>query len=57
MSGQQQSTRHNLPVEKLRDWFGSPVAAGKTLVWLLWVSFLGSICLGILLVLIAALPA
>jgi len=25
------------PVEKLRVWFGTPVAAGKTLVWLCWV--------------------
>lgn len=27
-------------MEKLRDWFGTPVAAGKTLLWLCWVSIL-----------------
>jgi hypothetical protein len=34
-------------VEKLRDWFGTPVVAGKTLVWLGWVSLLVSVFLGL----------
>ena len=34
-------------MEKLRDWFGTPVAAGKTLVWLCWVSLLIAIFSGL----------
>jgi hypothetical protein len=30
-------------MEKLRDWFGTPVRAGSTLIWLCWVSLLVSI--------------
>jgi hypothetical protein len=39
-------------VEKLREWFGTPVAAGKTLIWLLWVWLLVAV-LGGLVYLIA----
>jgi hypothetical protein len=35
-------------VEKVRGWFGTPVAAGKTLLWLCWVSFLVSLLIGLL---------
>ena len=44
-------------MEKLREWFGSPTAAAKILVWLLWVSLLFSIALGVVLIVLAALPA
>lgn len=36
------------PVEKLREWFGTPVAAGKTLVWLCWVWLCLSVLAGLL---------
>ncbi len=39
-------------VEKVREWFGTPVAAGKTLLWLCWVSFLVSLLLGLLYLLL-----
>jgi len=42
------SLRDTCPVEKLRDWFGTPVAAGKTLVWLCWVWLLVSVLAGLL---------
>jgi hypothetical protein len=32
--------------EKLREWFGTPVAAGKTLLWFCWASFLVSLFIG-----------
>jgi hypothetical protein len=35
-------------VEKVREWFGTPVAAGKTLLWLCWVSVLVSLLVGCL---------
>jgi hypothetical protein len=44
-------------MEKLREWFGSPTAAAKTLVWLMWASLLISIALGLVLIVFAALPA
>jgi hypothetical protein len=34
-------------VEKLRDWFGTPAAAGKTLIWLGWVSLLVAVFTGL----------
>jgi hypothetical protein len=37
------------PVEKLREWFGTPLAAGKTLIWLSWASLVASVLLGLLL--------
>lgn len=40
------------PVAKVREWFGTPVAAGKTLVWLCWVSFLVSLFVGLLYLLV-----
>jgi hypothetical protein len=36
------------PVEKMREWFGTPVAAGKTLIWLCWVWLLISLMVGLL---------
>jgi len=42
-------------VERLREWFGTPVAAGKSLVWLCWASFLVSVALGVALVLYVAI--
>jgi hypothetical protein len=35
-------------MEKVREWFGTPVAAGKTVPWLCWVSFLASLFVGLL---------
>jgi hypothetical protein len=35
-------------VEKMREWFGTPVAAGKTLIWLCWVWLLVSLLAGLL---------
>jgi hypothetical protein len=35
-------------VEKLREWFGTPGAAGKTLVWLCWVWLLLAVLAGLL---------
>ncbi len=32
----------------MRDWFGTPMAAGKTLVWLLWVWLLVGVLAGVL---------
>jgi hypothetical protein len=32
--------------EKLREWFGTPFAAGKTLVWFCWMSLLVSLFIG-----------
>ncbi len=37
-------------VGKFRDWFGTPVAAGKTLVWLCWVSLLVAVFGGLIYV-------
>jgi hypothetical protein len=37
------------PVEKLREWFGTPVAAGRTVIWLCWVSLVASVLFGLLL--------
>jgi hypothetical protein len=30
-------------MDKIRDWFGSPAAAARTLIWLWWVSVLVSV--------------
>ncbi len=35
-------------MEKVREWFGTPVAAGKTILWLCWVLFLVSLLVGLL---------
>jgi hypothetical protein len=35
-------------MDKVREWFGTPAAAGKSLVWLCWASFLVSIFVGLL---------
>jgi hypothetical protein len=35
-------------VEKVREWFGTPVAAVKTLIWLCWVWFLMSVLVTLL---------
>ncbi len=32
----------------MREWFGTPLAAGKTLIWLCWVSLVASVLLGLL---------
>ena len=34
-------------MEKLREWFGTPAAAGKTLVWLFWVWLLVAVLAGL----------
>lgn len=39
--------RDNYRVEKLSVWFGTPVAAGKTLVWLCWASLLVAVFSGL----------
>lgn len=44
-------------VERLREWFGTPVAAGKTVVWICWASFLVSVALGVLVALYVAIHA
>lgn len=44
-------------MEKLREWFGSPTAAAKALVSLMWASLLISIALGVVLIVLTALPA
>lgn len=44
------------PVERLKDWFGTPSAAAGTLAWVLWASFLISVALGAVFIVIAALP-
>ncbi len=33
--------------DKWREWFGTPVAAGKTLIWLLWARFVASVVVGL----------
>lgn len=38
--------------ERITDWFGTPSAAAKTLIWLTWVLFLGSVMLGLLYLLV-----
>ena len=35
-------------VDKVRDWFGTPAAAAKTLIWLCWVSLLVSVLVTVL---------
>jgi hypothetical protein len=40
--------RDTQPVEKMREWFGTPVATGKTLIWLCWVWLLVSLLAGLL---------
>lgn len=58
MSGRSRECRTRLPaVDRLREWFGSPTASAKTVVWLMWASLLVSLALGVVLVAIAALPA
>jgi hypothetical protein len=44
-------------VEKVREWFGTPVAAGKTLIWLGWASFLASLLVGLLYLLVLGILA
>jgi hypothetical protein len=44
-------------VQKLRDWFGTPLAAGKTLVWLCWASLLVAIFTGLLYALVLGVLA
>ncbi len=44
-------------MEKLREWFGTPVRAGKTLIWLLWVWLLVSVFAGLLYLLALGLLA
>lgn len=39
---------HTSPVEKFREWFGTPVAAAKTLIWLWWVGILISVLVSLL---------
>jgi hypothetical protein len=34
-------------VDSLREWFGTPLAAAKTIVWLCWVLLLASLLLGV----------
>ena len=34
-------------MDKVRDWFGTPAGAAKTLIWLCWVSLLISILFGL----------
>lgn len=48
---------HTSVVEKFRDWFGTPAAAGKTLIWLCWVSLLLSVLVGVLSLLAWGLQA
>lgn len=40
-------------MDRFRDWFGTPAAAGKTLIWLCWVSLLISMLVSILFGLIS----
>lgn len=40
------------PVEKMREWFGTPVATGKTLTWLCWAWLLVSLLAGLLYLLV-----
>lgn len=35
-------------MDKVREWFGTPVAVGKTALWLCWVLFLASVLVGLL---------
>jgi hypothetical protein len=42
-------------VEKVREWFGSPTAAVKTLIWVAGASLVISVGIGAVLVVIAAL--
>jgi hypothetical protein len=35
-------------VERLREWFGTPVAAGKTIAWLCWVALLACVLVSLL---------
>ena len=35
-------------MDRLRAWFGTPVAAVKTLIWLFWVSLLVSVLVSLL---------
>jgi hypothetical protein len=39
-------------MEKIRDWFGTPLKAGSTLIWLLWVALLMSVFVTVILLLI-----
>jgi hypothetical protein len=39
-------------VEALSGWFGTPAAAGKTLVWLCWISLLVAVFSGLLYILV-----
>jgi hypothetical protein len=34
-------------MDRFRDWFGTPAAAVKTLIWLCWVSLLISVLIGL----------
>lgn len=44
-------------VEKLGEWFGTPMAAAKTLIWLMWASFLVSLLLGGVCLVVLAVEA
>jgi hypothetical protein len=35
-------------VERLREWFGTPVAASKTTVWLCWVALFVCVLVSVL---------
>lgn len=41
-------------MERLQSWFSTPRKAAGTLVWLLWVSFLVSIGLGVMLIIVVS---
>jgi hypothetical protein len=41
-------------MEKLREWFGSPVASVKTVAWVTWVCLLVSLALAAVLVVMEA---
>ena len=42
---------------KLREWFGTPVAAVRTLIWLCWVSFVVSVLIGMVALVVLGVEA
>lgn len=48
---------HTSDCGKFWEWFGTPAAAGKTLIWLCWVSVLLSVLVGVLSLLVWGVQA
>ena len=58
MSGHSgEASPYTVDMDRVREWFGSPTAAARTLVWVIGASLLLSVALGAVLVVIAALPS